>query len=293
MQKSGFYTAPDGARIWYGTTGRGPAMVLCDGFSCDGYIWPYIIDHFCDDYTIVRWHYRGHGRSDAPEDLSHLDMNWICSDLEGVLDTIGVEEAILVGHSMGVQVILQAYEDFPDRVSALIPICGTYKRPLETFNDSDILARVLPWAEKLTARAPDIFQRVWSRVVSSQIAYIGAHLTELNAKLIHGEDFRPYLEHTSQMDVRVYVGMLRFLSEHDAEHILPNIHVPTLIVASEFDSFTPLHRSESMHEMIPDSEMVILPGGSHAGPLELPDTVIGAMERFLNERASRQVDHVC
>lgn len=278
-----FESSRDGTPIWCGTTGQGPHLVLCDGFACDGFIWPYIIDSFHENYTVVRWHYRGHGRSGVPEDFAHLTMDDVCQDLLDVLDNLQIESAILAGHSMGSQVILQAYENFPERIKALIPICGTYMRPLDTFNNSDLLAKLLPYLEMAAQAAPNVLQGIWKTFVNTKLSYIAAHLTELNSSLVNGEDFRPYLEHTAAMDVHVYLGMLHHLAEHSAEHILPTITVPTLIIASEFDSFTPLARSELMHASIPNSDMVVLPGASHAGPIELPDTVIGAMEKFLHQ----------
>lgn len=280
MQRTLTLTSHDGTPIWCGTTGQGPALVLCDGFACDGFIWPYIIDHLCHDYTIVRWHYRGHGRSGTPEDRAHLTMDDVCDDLEAVLDALHIDRAILAGHSMGSQVILQAYALYPERIAALIPVCGTYMRPLDTFNNTDLLARMLPYLELAANAAPHVFQAIWKNVVPTRLSYLAAHLTELNPSLVRGEDFKPYLEHTAMMDVQVYLGMLHHLAEHSAEAILPTITIPTLIIASEFDSFTPMARSELMHQLIPNSELVVLPGASHAGPIELPDTVIGAMEKF-------------
>ena len=282
MKHSQIIQSSDGTPIWCGTLGKGPTLVLCDGFACDGFIWAHVIDQFCEDYTIVRWHYRGHGRSGLPEDLERLSMEDICDDMLSVLDALEIEEAIFLGHSMGVQVLFQAYSMYPERMRALIPICGTYMRPLETFNDSDVLARMLPYIDKVTSMAPAAAQRLWETLLNTQLSYALAHLTELNHRLVHGEDFRPYLEHTGNMDVRVYVGMLKHLAEHSAEDILPTIDIPTLILASEFDSFTPLHRSQRMHELIQGSEMVVLPGGSHAGPIELHETVNAAIEHFLH-----------
>ena len=281
MQSTLTFEARDGTPIWCGTTGSGPHLILCDGFACDGFIWPYVIDHFHEHFTVVRWHYRGHGRSGAPSDPSHLTMEHVCQDLEDVFNALRIDHAVLAGHSMGSQIILQAYEDLPGRVDALIPVCGTYMRPLDTFNNSDLFARVLPYLEMVAQAAPGLLQGAWKTLVNTKLSYLAAHLTELNSSLVHGEDFRPYLEHAAAMDFHIYLGMLHHLAKHSAEHILPTIKVPTLIIASEFDSFTPLARSELMHELIPDSEMVVLPGAGHVGPIELPDTVIGAMEKFL------------
>lgn len=280
MRTSDFLTAADGTAIWYGTTGTGPPLVLCDGFACDGFIWPYVIDHFHEEFTIVRWHYRGHGRSATPEDLHRLTIEDLCADLLAVLDALELDQAILAGHSMGVQVILQAFGLFPERVRALIPVCGTFERPLDTFRDSDLLARALPYMEHAAEIAPQVLQRLWETMLPSRASYVFSHLAELNPRLVHGEDFRPYLEHAGRMDLRVYLGMLHHLAQHSTAELLPTIDIPTLIIAAEHDSFTPLYRSEEMQQRIPGSDLVILPGASHAGPIELPDTVNGAIEKF-------------
>jgi pimeloyl-ACP methyl ester carboxylesterase len=282
MRTSDYVDSHDGTSIWYGTLGEGPVMVLCDGFACDGFIWAHIMDYFCEDYTLVRWHYRGHGRSGTPEDLARLDVSDLVADLGAVLGALGDREVILVGHSMGAQVLLQAWAEFPERIRALVPICGTFKRPLETFGGSDWLERALPYIESLATTAPGALQSVWNLVARSELTYLMSHVTELNANLVTGADFRPYLEHISRMDVQVYVGMLKLLAEHSAEEILGTVEVPTLVIASEFDTFTPMSRSEEMVRLLPDAELVVLPGASHAGPIELPETVIGAMEKFLN-----------
>jgi pimeloyl-ACP methyl ester carboxylesterase len=283
--QSGTYEADDGTAIWYGTIGKGPWMILCDGFACDGFIWAYVIDHFCDQFSILRWHYRGHGRSATPEDLNTLSLERLCADLRGVMDAVGIEEAILVGHSMGAQVLFQFYAEAPERVRALIPICGTYKHPLDTFKDTDLLAKALPYVDIAIQLAPEAAQAMWSGILSSKITYIVSQLVELNPLLVRGEDFKPYLEHAGQMDVRVYLTMLHHLGAHSAEDILPTITVPTLILAAEHDTFTPLWRSDEMHDLIPDSDYLILPGATHVGPIELPDTVIGAIEKFVRKNA--------
>src|SRR5690606_12058955 len=102
-----FHHTDDGTRVWYAwsrdvdKSERLP-LVLCDGIGCDGFIWPYVIDRFRDDHPIIRWHYRGHGRSAVPTDLSRLSLQDLVADLEGILDTLGVEKAVFAGHSMGV-----------------------------------------------------------------------------------------------------------------------------------------------------------------------------------------------
>ena len=285
MQTSDIYEADDGTHIWYGTVGQGPPLVLCDGLACDGFIWPYVIDDLCDHFTVVRWHYRGHGQSGDPADANRLTVQDFCADLRGVLTRLDMpRDVILAGHSMGVQLILQYAHTHPEQIAALVPICGSYGRPLDTFHNSTMLRDALPYLEWLVDWAPERVQRFWNAVAPQRFWYQVARRGELNPRLIQPSDFFPYLEHAGQMDLRIFLHLLRNLSEHDAGPFLEEILVPTLIIAAELDTFTPLARSLEMHERLPDSELVVLPGASHAGPLELPDAVSNAVVHFLQRR---------
>ena len=55
-----FVTSSVGTPLWTGIAGSGPAVVLCDGLGCDGYVWKHILTDLRRDHTVVRLHYRGH-----------------------------------------------------------------------------------------------------------------------------------------------------------------------------------------------------------------------------------------
>lgn len=281
MDQSAYLTAEDGTRIWYGTVGDGPALVLCDGLACDGFIWPYVIDHFVDDFTVVRWHYRGHGASDVPPADADVTLEQFCADLLLVLDALDIDRAILAGHSMGVQIILAFAGLHPRRVGALIPLCGSYKRPLDTFHGSDLLRRALPYLKQGLQAAPAAIQTAWRTLLPRQFWYqFAVHAAEVNGRLLRQKDFLPYLEHAADMELEFFLGLMSALANHSTEDLLPHIDVPTLVIAGENDTFTPLFRSSEMAELIPDSELVIVPGGTHVAPLELPDLITAAMDKF-------------
>src|SRR5437868_11299376 len=142
---SGFAEAPDGTRIHWSVTGQGaPALVCCDGIGCDGFAWKYIVRDFAPTHRIVRWHYRGHGRSGVPADRSRVTFEDICDDLSAVLAATQTQEAVLLGHSMGVQVALEHHKRFPQQVLGLVLICGSHGLPLDTFHDSRMLKNVFP-----------------------------------------------------------------------------------------------------------------------------------------------------
>src|SRR5437879_439108 len=94
-----------------------PALVCCDGIGCDGFAWKYIARDFATRNRIVRWHYRGHGRSGIPKDASRVGFDDISSDLDAVLQATGTAQAVLLGHSMGVQVALEHHRGARNRCS--------------------------------------------------------------------------------------------------------------------------------------------------------------------------------
>jgi pimeloyl-ACP methyl ester carboxylesterase len=117
-----------------------------------------------------------------------------------------------------------------------------------------------------------------------------ALLVETNAKLMRREDLLPYFKHLAQMDPLIFLRTLKSLDAHSARDHLPHVSVPTLVAGGEKDTFTPAWLSRRMAHAIPHSELLIVPGGSHTAPLEQPQLIGDAIERFLTERLSLTAD---
>ncbi|HUU00483.1 MAG TPA: alpha/beta hydrolase [Myxococcota bacterium] len=286
-------TAGDGTPIWYRSIGSlEPTLVLNDGIGCDGFVWKYIVPHFETSHRIIHWNYRGHGKSGAPENLDNLGIEECAEDLKIVLDDAGVTQpAVLLGHSMGVQVILEFYHRYPDRVCALVPVTGSYGRAIDHIHDSGLGKKILPLAGYLADNFKPVVGEVWRHLVHSELAFQYASIFEINGRLNKREDFFPYLEHLSRMDPVVFMRTLEGAARHTAEPYLADIKVPTLIVAGEKDRFTPYWISRRMHTLTPDSELLTLPMCSHTGPIELPELVNLGIEKFMARLQSADEDH--
>ena len=107
---------------------------------------------------------------------------------------------------------------------------------------------------------------------------------EVNRTLIHREDLLPYFADLSKVDPGLFLRLLGSASEHDATPWLPDIGVPTLVVAGARDGFTPMRLSLALNQAIRGSELLVLPGGTHVGPLEYPELVEARLRAFLAER---------
>jgi pimeloyl-ACP methyl ester carboxylesterase len=261
-----------------------PAIILSDGLGCDGFAWKYIQKDLAKDYRLVHWHYPGHGRSPRRDDESRLSMSDLATDLLAVMDDAQIEAAVLFGHSMGVQVSLEVYRQAKERVRALGFLCGMAENPLKTFRGTDTLEVALPALQYLVSRAPRVLSKLARTVVPTRLAFAIAEKLEVNTDLIDAADFMPYLRGLSRVDPDLFVSMLAEAGRHSARDLLPSIAVPTLIIAGDQDGFTPPALSEELAKSIPGAELVMIEGGTHTAPIERPDIVKAAVDKFLRTR---------
>jgi pimeloyl-ACP methyl ester carboxylesterase len=277
-----FAPARDGTRIWWRSSGAGePTVVLTDGIACAGFIWKYLEKALARRRRVIHWNYRGHGRSEAPRDPARVTVQDCVDDLLAVLDAAGEARAVLAGHSMGVQVVLEAHRQAPGRVAGLLLLCGGPGRLLDSFHDSPLLGQVFPYAKEAVEAFPDFARVLFRKLVPTELAYQIGSALETNRRLVRRADLWPYLEDVAELDPGLFVRLLASAAAHDASDHLSKVDVPTLIVAGEKDTWTPMWLSVRMHSFIPGSEMVILPGGTHVGPIEHPALVDRSVEKFL------------
>ncbi|HJK94862.1 MAG TPA: alpha/beta hydrolase [Polyangiaceae bacterium LLY-WYZ-15_(1-7)] len=285
--RHGFVEAEDGTRLFWGLRGEASgraAVVLNDGIGCDGFVWRYLQPHLAESRQVLHWHYRGHGRSGPPLDRERLDLPALAGDLRVVLDAAGIEQAVLIGHSMGTQVNLEAWRAMPERVAGMAFLCGSYGRVTHTFHGTDVLSQILPTVRTAARQYRGVARAIWGRVPTG-LAYRMARLSgEVDAVTIREDDFRRYWEHIAVMDPDVFLQLLEAAGEHSAEDLLPDIGVPCLVLSAERDTFTPPELAAAMAEQIPGAELFVIRGGSHAAPVEQPMTVQLRVDKFLEER---------
>ncbi|OJH36837.1 alpha/beta fold hydrolase [Cystobacter ferrugineus] len=279
-----FLTVPDGAALYYQVSGAGePGAVMCDGLGCDGFVWKYLEPALARHHRVLRWHYRGHGRSGVPDRRNRIGMSYTCDDLNRVMDAAGINQAVLFGHSMGVQVALEFHRRFPERVKGLVLVCGSYGTLLDTFHDGPLLKRLFPFIKFTVEHFPDRVARLTRALLSTPLALEIALSVEMNRSLLSKSDLIPYFAHLANMDPVVFVRTLRSAAHHNAWRHLPRVNVPTLVIAGKLDKFTPAWLSRRMAAHIPGAELLLLPEGTHVAPLEYRETVERRVTRFLSE----------
>ncbi len=136
-------TSSDGIRIAYEAYGEGsPALVFVHGWSCDRSYWAGQLQPFSRRFKVVAVDLAGHGESGLGRETQ--TMGAFGGDVAAVVERLGLQRIILIGHSMGGDVIVEAARRLPGRVAALVWV-DAYKR-LGTFRTPEqVQAMVAPF----------------------------------------------------------------------------------------------------------------------------------------------------
>ncbi len=270
-------------------SGEGPPLVLSHGLGGNIAAWRYLVDNFGGHHRIVSWDYRGLYRSGPAAPPSDYTVPTHVADMGAVMDHVGVDRAVLVGWSMGCQVNLEMLRAAPQRVLGLVLINGTFGRaadraPGPSLGDWLQLApKILRGAESF---APTLrhLRHLLPDLARSQLL-----LEFLRGAGLVGDtaDRRLFAELAGEMaglDPGVYLATLNALGAHCAKASLPDVQVPTLVIAGDRDLFTPVANSERVAKQIDGAELMVIPSGTHYTPLEFPELVDLRIEKFVRER---------
>lgn len=162
---SGFVET-NGVRLHHVTYGAGdPAILVLPGITSPAITWEFVAEQLANDARLVVLDIRGRGLSDAPE--SGYALTDYAADAAGVIETLGLERPVVLGHSMGARIAAALGAWHPDAVGPLIiadpplsgPGRGDYATPLESFRQqlheayagttADAVRRFFPtWSER-------------------------------------------------------------------------------------------------------------------------------------------------
>jgi len=276
--------APDGAALWWRADGSGPALLCSNGIGVSTSLWRGLAERFAPTHTVLTWDYRGHGRSPVPEHSDGVTVIQCARDLWTVAERAGVREAVLLGHSIGVQVCLEAWRLRPDGVRAFVPMLGTAGGAFSSFPGGPALMPALTLLLEIGARNAALAQKALRALVRlpgmwQAVRAVGMLHPDLGPR----EDFESWFEHLRQLDLRAYFALARDLLSHDATPLLDEVRVPTLVVAGDRDLFTPLARSRELASRIREADLLVVRGGSHAALIEQPELIALALEKFLRQ----------
>jgi N-formylmaleamate deformylase len=155
----------NGIRLHYTRTGgSGPPLVLAHGFSDDGLCWTAVAEALAPEYDAIMIDARCHGGSEAPEKaFSVMDQ---VDDLAGAITGLGLEEPLILGHSMGAMTALALAGAYPDLPRAIL----LEDPPARWMRDGSSAASDAEWRERTRARLTDLKRKSREELIASQRA---------------------------------------------------------------------------------------------------------------------------
>jgi pimeloyl-ACP methyl ester carboxylesterase len=279
----------DGTTIAYHDVGQGHAMLVSNALVGSFGVWRHLCGFFADRLRILTWDYRGLYGSGVPRNPGRLRVQDHVEDAVAVLGREGVGSLVLMGWSMGVQINFEILRRLGDAVRAMIIVCGTYGRPLETAFNWKGTSMVFPVAARVLARRPGAVSWMGRRISAWPWLLAWARSVGLVGSSLDEELFLDLARDFGGLDARLYTQIFKELGRHDATDMLAQVRVPTLIIAGEVDPFIPRRVAEKMARRIPGAELTMVPGGTHFVPVEHPELVNLRIEKFLCDRGLLEV----
>jgi pimeloyl-ACP methyl ester carboxylesterase len=118
----------NGIRVRAAVEGTGPLVIMVHGFPELWYSWRHQIKPVAQaGYRVVAPDVRGYGGSDKPHEVEAYDMETLMKDVVGLIDTLGEEKAILVGHDWGAPICWNTAALHPSRISAIASLGVPYR----------------------------------------------------------------------------------------------------------------------------------------------------------------------
>jgi 3-oxoadipate enol-lactonase len=263
----------DGVDIHYEVSGEGRPFLFLSETACDGAVWKiYQVPEFARDHRVVIFDYRGTGLSGKPSAKYSTAM--FADDAASVLDRLGLEGAVVCGHSMGGRVAQLLALDHPRKVSKLILASSGAAHPGET----GIPLRI---AKEMVEMGYEKYVREHTIVVGWTETYAKQHMDLIEKYLkVRMANLRP---------VEFYFRHVLARQEHDTSGRLKDIKVPTLILVGDDDNFVVSdmsHRAgaDVLAKGIPNSKLVVLPGERHSYFYTEPTKIHGIMRDFLKSQ---------
>lgn len=263
----GPYATVDGMKIFYRMEGQGQPIILIHGYPLNDNLFKNQLRKLSQHYKVITPDLPGFGHSEANGDDATLQM--YAKAMFGLMDKLGIQKAVIGGHSMGGMTAIEMYKMHPERFDGLILI--------------DTAAIAAPLPRKM----------LWKGY--AQLGQQSDH-DKVMTMLLPGEMLSDHTRMHKKQIVREAKQMIREASENgivgggkalanrpDNSDVLSDVDVPTLIIVGSEDPITPIAIAKKMHNAIDDSQLAIIKGGSHLAVLEKPQQANRRIMRWMRQ----------
>lgn len=250
----------DGVRIYYRIDGRAdaPPLIMVGSLGSDHGMWNPVMPGLSNVFRVIRVDKRGHGASDVPTGDYSIEV--LGRDVLAVADTLGLQQFLYAGLSIGGMIGIWLAANAPDRVSRLLISNSSADMPRNTFD------------ERIT-------QVLLHGMASVADTLLGRFFTPAYAAR-RTEHFETVRQTLLAIEPVGYAGCCAAIRDMDLVPLLPRISAPTLVIAGSADPSTPPDMGRRIANAIPRATFTELPS-AHFSPSECPARFTTLAVRFL------------
>jgi pimeloyl-ACP methyl ester carboxylesterase len=254
--------AVNGTELAWESRGAGRPILFLHGFTLDRRMWRRQMDGLSNRFRTIAWDARGFGESAMPGDAPYKH----CEDSGALCDALGIEGAIVVGHSIGGHHMLELCLTRPDRIAGFVAVAlsGIASVP---FPD-EVMQLFAAVRQAARERSLDEAKQIWSKGGWFASARARADLVpELDAML---EDYSGW--HWTNTNPAVNI-------EPPAARRLRDVKMPVLVITGDRDLPYNDVVGDALVAELPNARRLRLPAG-HMANMEAPDAVNRAIADF-------------
>lgn len=258
-----------GIEIHYDTFGEGPPILLIMGLGGRGDAWTPLSQALAGaGFQTIQFDNRDAGWS-SPMTNASYELSDMAADAIGLLDTLGIQQADVIGISMGGMIAQEMLIEYPSRVRRAILMATTPGGRKAVLPEPEIVAHLF----NLSGNQSDVIKRVYAAITGPGFAQANEELLDL---AVQAALLKPA---TREGIGRQFAAVSRWSSWGR----LSKIAAPTLVVHGDSDRLIPYPNGVSISEQIPSARLHTIKGAGHLLPLEAPREIFRAVKSFFKE----------
>jgi pimeloyl-ACP methyl ester carboxylesterase len=274
QKETGTFKSFDGTSIYFETRGEGTPIVFIYGICCQMNHWHHQMVYFSQRHKVITFDIRGHHKSEAPLSANGLTIKDVAKDVQGLLQHLNVPKAHLAGHSFGVPILIELSQLAPDLAISYAFVNGFAKNPIKGMFGLNLAEPLYRFIKQQHESAPELMKEIWRAAVNNPVSmWLMALAGGFNFHLTQLKDMEIYTKGASLISLDIFLPLFEDLMNFDGDSRLKKMTAPTLILSGEKDAVTPLRFQEEMHTLVKNSDLVVVPYGSHCTQLDYPDYV--------------------
>lgn len=258
-------------------------VLICNGVGANLAPWKKVLVDLERERKVISWDQRGLLGSGPPA-TDRLDVGAQAEDAIAVLDHYGIDDFVIASWSNGSRIALEVATRYPERVRALVIVCGGPGHPLGRLLRKLEVASVFPTIAGVAKHFGASLQGPL-RALSSRPELTGLiRQTGFVGPTADGALLVELLRGITASDLKTFFATYEEVAGDSAPELAARVESPTLIVAGDKDVFTPLSMIVEMHDRMPNARLEVYERATHYLPIEYPARLAADIRRFLKEQ---------